>query len=116
MHADGGGLYLQVGKRSAPSCIFPFHIDAKYWHTGLGATHTVSLDEARELARECRKQTLAGDNPYKAREAERLVRKIEEAKNVTFSDCANEYLERKSKTWAAETAKQAETVFRLYLN
>jgi integrase len=122
MHSDGRGLYLQVGKAKARSWIFRYAMDGKEWHMGLGPTHTVSLDEARARALECRKQVLAGNNPLKVQEQQRVAKKLAEHKDKTFEQWATAYRAFKEKgapgrrPWEPETAKQAETVIRLYLN
>src|SRR5438034_9281428 len=92
MYADGGGLYLQVGAGgSAKSWIFrysrsPFGKPGEA-HMGLGPTHTISLDEARELARECRQQILGGVDPLADRKAKQRAKKLEASKHVTFEFC-----------------------------
>src|SRR5262245_47918815 len=122
MHADGRGLYLQVGKGRGCSWIFRYAMDGKEWHMGLGPTHTVTLDEARELALQCRKQVLAGNNPKQARDAERLAKQLAEKKDKSFAQWAIEYRQFKEKgspghrPWEPDTAKQAEQMIRLYLD
>ncbi|MBT6219632.1 MAG: DUF4102 domain-containing protein, partial [Rhodospirillaceae bacterium] len=55
MHADGGGLYLQVSRYDTKSWIFRFTLNGRSRQMGLGGLYTVSLAEAREEAGECRK-------------------------------------------------------------
>ena len=47
-YADGKGLYLQITKALVKSWIFRYERDGKERYMGLGATHTVSLAEARD--------------------------------------------------------------------
>jgi integrase len=118
MYADGGGLYLQVGKGGgAKSWIFRYHPAGRgERHMGLGPTHTISLDEARELARACRQQRLDGIDPIEARKAQKIAAQLEASKNVTFADCAATWIELQSRGWAPSTTKGANQVFRDHVN
>jgi integrase len=120
MYADGGGLYLQVGEGGgAKSWIFRYS-RVRFGkrgeaHMGLGPTHTIGLNDARELARECRRTLLQGTEPLEARRADRLTKQLEAAKQVTFASCAEEYCAHKSKTWVPRTARSAARQIRQYL-
>ena len=63
-HADGGGLYLQVSQARSEgvtkSWLYRFMLDGKARQMGLGPLTTVSLQEARADALECRKLVKAG--------------------------------------------------------
>ena len=63
LYADGGNLYLQVTEAEGGgfnrSWLFRFKVGGKDRWMGGGSTHTVSLAEAREWAREQRKLRLA---------------------------------------------------------
>jgi Arm DNA-binding domain len=59
-YGDGGGLFLQVSASEAKSWVFRFKEAGKLREMGLGATHTMSLAEARQKALECRKARLDG--------------------------------------------------------
>lgn len=61
MHADGDGLYLRVRPSGARSWVFLSVRRGKRRETGLGASTTVSLSEARMLASQAR-QTLEDDS------------------------------------------------------
>jgi integrase len=120
MYADGAGLYLQVGEGgSAKSWIFRYSRlrfgKSGEAHMGLGSTHTVSLHDAREFARECRRKILQGIDPMEARKSDRLARRLDVARQVTFASCAEEYCAYKLKTWAPSTARAAARAIRLYL-
>jgi integrase len=104
--ADGGNLYLQVttGKDGAVSrsWVFRYEQDFARHELGLGPTYSVSLAEAREKARSLRRQLLDGVDPLEAKRAierERLARKAEQAKAVTFRQCAEMYLAARSDGW-----------------
>lgn len=64
MHADGGGLYLQVTGQ-ARSWIFRYQIAGQRRNMGLGSILGVSLAEARIRAAECRNQIANGIDPIK---------------------------------------------------
>jgi hypothetical protein len=66
-YADGGGLFLQVSKWGTKAWIFRYQRDGRERHMGLGPVHTLSLADARERARECRLQLLAGRDPIDTR-------------------------------------------------
>jgi integrase len=121
MYSDGGGLYLQVGKSGgAKSWIFRYSRSrfgrGGEAHMGLGPLHTISLEEARELARGCRHQILKGIDPMESRKAEQLAKRLEESKQVTFGFCAADYYDHKAKTWRPQSAKSARLIIRKYLN
>ena len=50
MHADGDGLYLQVGSSGARSWIYRFTLNGKQRYLGLGSLTAIPLKRARELA------------------------------------------------------------------
>ncbi len=92
MYADGIGLYLRVGPTGAKSWVFRYRVDNGRRDMGLGPLHTVSLADARLKAAECRKQRLENSDPLQVREAALLASKLEEAKAMTFQDCADAYI------------------------
>jgi integrase len=92
MHADGGGLYLQVTASGAKSWIFRFMLHGRAREMGLGPLHTISLAEARERARECRKLRLDGVDPVEARKAKAAEERLAAATAMTFADCAERYI------------------------
>ena len=69
---------------------------------GIGPLHTIGLAEAREKARELRQQIKAGIDPLRKREEakrERLAQKAEDARAITFRQCAEMFLSIHSKQW-----------------
>lgn len=74
-HADGGGLYLQVGASGARSWVFVFRWQGKRAEMGLGsaAPGAVGLAEARRARDDARKLLRDGTNPIEARRAQRAV-------------------------------------------
>ncbi len=99
MHADGDNLYLQVTSAEARSWIFRYRCGGKPHEMGLGSLKAVSLSEAREKARECRTQLADGIDPLAAREAKRARQAIEEARGITFDQCAAAYIKAHASSW-----------------
>jgi integrase len=97
--ADGGGLYLAIGTAGTKSWVFRFRDGDRLREMGLGATHTLSLAEARRKAQDCRKQRLDGVDPIEARRAARIGAKLEAAKAMTFRQCAEAYIKAHSAGW-----------------
>src|SRR5215467_10435199 len=96
MHADGGGLYLQVtaGKEQGKfnrSWLFRYKLARRERQMGLGAQKTISLKEAREEAERCRKLLKEGKDPIVVRDAM--------AKSVTFEWCATQYMKAHEAGW-----------------
>jgi hypothetical protein len=85
MHADGGGLHLQVTKTRAGelnnSWLFRYSVGGRERQMGLGSLTEVKLAGARRKAAECREQRLDGIEPIEARESARW---LAAARGVTF--------------------------------
>ncbi len=122
-HADGGGLYLQVSATGSKSWVFRFRsrTDGKLREMGLGSFQTVTLIEARDAARACRKQLCDGADPIEARKEGRMVLAAQEVSQaMTFKDCSEGYIaahkaawhnDKHAKQWDATLSKYAEPVF-----
>jgi integrase len=98
-YGDGGGLFLQVSAAGSKSWVFRFKETGKLREMGLGATHTVSLADAREKARECRRLRLDGVDPIEARRAARSKARLDAAKAMTFKECADRYIASHKAGW-----------------
>ena len=99
LYGDGGGLFLQVSEGGAKSWIFRFKKDGRLRVMGLGPVHTISLAEARERARECRKLRLDGVDPIEERRGRQVAARLEAAKALTFAECAAAYIEAHRAGW-----------------
>jgi integrase len=115
LHADGGGLYLQVTPDAAAkrakkagkaggdvtrSWVFMYQRGKKTTTVGLGPVHTVGLAEAREKAREYRKLLLDGGDPLQHKRAEKARKAAEAGKQIlTFDDAVRRYLKDHMTTW-----------------
>ena len=103
MHADGGGLYVEVDKPRADGqpggkrFVAVYRFGGKRRQIGLGSTLSVSLERARELAREAREQVAAGIDPKAVRDAAKVIVVTEAV--VTFGNYALTVLETKKSDW-----------------
>lgn len=103
MHADGGGLYLQVtaGTDQAirRSWIYRYASDGKERHMGLGSLADVGLAAARQKAADARKLRLAGVDPIDAKRASRAAAAKAAATAMTFDACRDAYIAAHRSGW-----------------
>jgi integrase len=99
LYADGGGLYLRIAEAGSKSWVFRFMRAGRARAMGLGPLDTVSLAEAREVARECRKLCREDIDPIEARKAKQAEAKLEAANTMTFRQCAESYIEAHGASW-----------------
>jgi hypothetical protein len=99
LYADGGGLYLRIAEAGSKSWVFRFMRAGRARAMGLGPVDTVSLAEAREVARECRKLCREDIDPIEARKAKQAEAKLEAANTMTFRQCAESYIEAHGASW-----------------
>lgn len=90
MHADGGGLYLNVTANGSKSWIFRY----RRRDMGLGAYPAISLAKAREKAVEAREMLSSGVDPLEARKRQEPLSGV-----VTFDDAARRYIEANEASW-----------------
>lgn len=95
------GLCLRVAG-SSRAWVLRIMIDTKRCDIGLGSFSDVTLAEAREKARECRKQIRNGINPINERKAKRDSARLEAAKTKTFAECATAYVDAYQAGWKNE--------------
>lgn len=99
MLADGNGLYLQVTRANARSWIFRYYRNGKSREMGLGSLNAVSLADARLKAAACRGLLADGIDPIAARDAERAQRALDDARAITFNQCAEAFITAHSAAW-----------------
>jgi integrase len=117
MLADGDGLYLQVSNATSKSWIFRYRYNGKNREMGLGPLKSVSLAVAREKARDYRAQLADGINPLAAREAARARSASDDAKAMTFDQCAEAYIKAHAGAWkSAVHHMQWETTLATYVS
>ena len=90
LHAVGGvaGLHLQVRHENARSWILRIKVGDLRRDLGLGRYPDVTLEQARERAREARQQLWAGIDPVAARKDALDALKAAQAKRLTFDQAA----------------------------
>jgi integrase len=106
MHADGDGLYLQVGTGGARSWVYRFTLNGKERYLGLGAAADVPLKRARELAVDARRLRAEGVDPIEHRRARREADRIDAAKAVTFKDVATQFIASHEVAWENSKHRQ----------
>ncbi len=105
-YPDGGGLYLQVSEAGSKSWIFRFALNGKERQMGLGPFHTITLADARIAATDCRKLLLRQIDPIDARDADKTRQALQDARSITFAECAAAYIRAHRAKW--KNAKHAE--------
>lgn len=94
-----GDYNLQVGPTGNKSWLFRFMLAGKAREMGLGAVADLSLAEARETATAARRLVKAGTDPIEARQATRITVRYEQARSMTFSQCAEAYIAAHEASW-----------------
>jgi hypothetical protein len=106
-YGDGRGLYLQVvvsktGKLIR-SWLFRYQVGAVEKTMGFGPLDDVSLEQAREMARQQRELLRQGIDPVVHRDRQRAERQAqavaEEARSKTFEDVVQLYYRQHSAKW-----------------
>lgn len=105
MHADGGGLYLQVTNSGAKSWLFRYSVGERERYCGLGSLSTASLQAARSEAQKCRQMRLQGVDPIEARKAGRAAAALSASRGTTFKEAAETLIRSRSDGW--KNAKHA---------
>ncbi len=105
-YADGNGLYLQVSITGSKSWAYRYHSKGKQqWH-GLGAYSKLnSLRKARQAAAECKQLRKDGFDPIEHKKKLALDKELDEAKSLTFKECADQYIDSHKNGW--KNAKHA---------
>src|SRR5258708_982209 len=86
LYSDEKNLYLQITPAGIKSWLLWYTSPStkKRRQMGLGPLHTVSLDEAREKARECRQQLLAGIDPLERKAQQKSEQALASSRLKTF--------------------------------
>ena len=90
LHAVGGvdGLYLNVKPSGSRSWIQRVVVGGRRRELGLGSYPTVTLEQARDTAREYRRQVREGTDPVATRRDAQEALRAAEAKRRTFNEAA----------------------------
>ena len=107
-HRCDRGLYLQVAGSGTKSWLFRYKspVTSKQREMGLGSLNLVSLAVARDMALECRRQVLSGLDPLEERGRVKRIRRLEQARSITFQEAAEQYIASKKPEW--KNAKHAQ--------
>ena len=102
MHSDGGGLYLQCRRGAngiTKSWVYRYAVNGRQTWLGLGSYPTISLAAAREKATDARRLRTEGGDPLAHKRAVRASLSRQEAKPLTFAECAAAYIESHQPSW-----------------
>jgi hypothetical protein len=112
---DGAGLVLQVSATGTKSWVFRYTLAGRRREMGLGSTRVVDLARARGLAAACRELLHEGIDPLEARRERHATRVAEQARRMTFDQCAAAYIQAHRGTWRnPKHAAQWESTLRTY--
>jgi integrase len=92
MYADGAGLYLRVTPEGTKNWVLRYMLHRKPHWMGLGPLSLYGLGEARAHALDARRKRHEGIDPIAARRALRAKLLLDDAKTVTFEQCAENYM------------------------
>ncbi|MGE5525945.1 MAG: tyrosine-type recombinase/integrase [Rhodospirillaceae bacterium] len=107
-HADGGGLYLQVGPTGTKSWVFRYMLKGRTVtktgkstsrEMGLGPYPDISLADARTRAAEGRKFLIDGLDPIEERRARIRRAALEASRRKTFKEIAEEFIQKEKPGW-----------------
>lgn len=101
LHADGQSLYLRITDSGTKSWIFRFMLGGRRRDMGFGHYPSITLSEARELAREAHAAIQRGIDPVEARR-ERIAGARPQPKVTTFQEAADLYIAAHEKSWKNE--------------
>ena len=113
-HAVGGvtGLYLYVNDGGARSWVLRVVVGLKRRHIGLGGYPSVTLAQAKEVARQLRHDISKGIDPIQQRRHDVNKLMAEQASAITFEKAAEGYLDAHGDSWknAKHRAQWASTL------
>ena len=98
-YPDGEGLYLQVRNSGAKDWFYRYEIAGRGRKRGLGSYPTISLEKARDDALECRQLRKQGIDPIEHKKAQDQQLELDNAKTITFKECALSYIEAHKLGW-----------------
>lgn len=136
MHCDGGGLYLRVTSKTSRSWVYRFMLGGrarreqlngllatgkpkpkgpKATEIGFGPFPEITLADAREKAAQARRLKALGKDPKAEREALRAAIEAEQARAITFKQCAERYIDAHKAGWRnSKHAKQWSATLETY--
>jgi integrase len=99
MYADGGSLYLRVAEGGSKQWIFRYVTNGRMRDMGIGPAHILTLQEAREKAREANKLRLEGIDPIAHKRARLAALRAADAKQMTFRQCGEAFIKDNERGW-----------------
>jgi integrase len=99
MYPDGGGLYLRVTPEGTKQWALRYMLNRRPRWMGLGPLALYGLQEARTKALDARKLRHEGIDPIDARRVARARARLEQAKAVSFKQCAEAYITAHRARW-----------------
>ena len=115
LYGDGGGLYLQVSEWRTKAWVFRYMIAGRSHKMGLGEVARVKLADARKKAMAAHSLVVDGIDPIGERKAKREKAAAENAKAMTFKECAKGYIDANKSGWKnAKHAGQWEATLETY--
>ena len=101
---DGSGLYLQasIGRHGTirRSWSFRYQLAGKRHEMGLGSLNVLSLKEARLKAQSLRRMLLEYVDPLTEKRKKKAALLAEQAKMITFEECAKAYIDLHGDGWS----------------
>jgi integrase len=117
MHADGGGLYLQITGSQGRSWVYRYARAGRTRYMGLGSFAAVSLAEARTRAAEARRLVSAGIDPIGARDGKLAIERVAAARQVIFREAADAFIKAHKAGWrSAKHASQWRATLATYVH
>jgi integrase len=101
-YPDGNGLYLQIRKSGAKDWFYRYEVERKGRKKGLGSYPTISLQDAREAAHECRILRKNGIDPVEHFQKLQKEQALAERSTMTFRECAETLIDAKKAEWKNE--------------
>jgi integrase len=83
---------MRIAPGGSKGWIFRFTLSGKTRDAGLGNYPAISLADARSEAEKLRRQLAEGIDPIAARKAHRAALQAEDARAITFEECAKAYV------------------------
>ena len=107
LYADGGGLYLRVGRNGSKRWAFRFTLNGAAHEMGFGGLNKVSLADARKKASDARLLLSEGLNPLTHKQDRELARATAEKRSpMSFDLCSEAYIGAHEIAWKNEKHRQ----------
>ena len=114
-HPVGSGIYLEINPSGARVWILRTIVGNKRRHIGLGPYPATTLAQARQKARDARDLIAQGVDPVEHKREIKSALKAQQAKAVSFEQCAVSYIDAHADTWKnAKHRQQWQNTLRTY--